>query len=618
MKKILFVFVLLIAFTAQAQWTPNTAINTPVAGVVTDDMQSLTGPSGRSYSAMFQPGTMGYDFRLQILDNQGVPLKGTNGIIIDNTTAMSTSTVTWDFRLDAAENIYIGFTGTANYDAVAHKLDSAGNHIWSTSGVALGSGYDVKLLPLNSGQVLAGWLDASGAGAKIRMISATGSFAWTNPVSITSPSGSGSVNVGEMMEYSNGDMLVIFYVRPSFGPYAIAYAQRYTSTGGTVWTAPVALSSWYIPAFRRHPLFAHGDTAFFGMAASLGSDLQCMVQRLNPGGGLPWGATGKDVSSQNTNYERWLTMGIPDDGDHLYVAAEITPPSQGSTGTMLQKIRLRDGATPWGSSAKIIFPISSKDQSPYSRMGFLNEDPIFLYTDGFNNGGSPIRLLAAHADTAGNLIDSLAMGTYSAPKGRIQMGGVQNNRVTATWTESRGSGTMPFAHRLDLTPCLSPSAAGASQSLLDSAWFNYSGTAADSLYWDFGDGSGSSASVSDTLSHSYSANGTYPIELRAYVNCGKADSLSWNLVISGIGLDEGPFSRAVMYPNPNEGRFTLVTGDSYFGASYDIFDATGRSIDHGPIESRNQSFDLSMRPKGIYHLRIQSQSTSDRLVIVIR
>jgi hypothetical protein len=76
--------------------------------------------------------------------------------------------------------------------------------------VALGQGYDVKLLPLANGDVMAGWLDANGGGAKLRKIGAAGSFAWPAAVTIASPTGSGQVQVGELMEYSNGDVLVIF------------------------------------------------------------------------------------------------------------------------------------------------------------------------------------------------------------------------------------------------------------------------------------------------------------------------------------------------------------------------------------------------------------------------
>ena len=116
-----------LAAPLNAQWNPNTAVNSLVSVGVTDDLQAITGPSGRTYVAMFQPGATSTTPWLQILNEQGVPQLGTNGIQFNNTTPMSTYTVTWDMRLDAQEHVYIGFTGTGNTDAVVHRLDSTGS-----------------------------------------------------------------------------------------------------------------------------------------------------------------------------------------------------------------------------------------------------------------------------------------------------------------------------------------------------------------------------------------------------------------------------------------------------------------------------------------------------------
>ena len=550
----LYLGIALVASVAgSAQWNPNTAVNTPVATGATDDLQSITGPSGRTYTAMFQPTGNGYSPRLQILNEQGVPRLGTNGMQFNTTTSMSTYTVTWDFRLDAQEHVYIGFTGTGNTDAVVHRLDSVGNHVWAPSGVALGQGYDVKLLPLANGDVMTGWIDANGGGAKLRKIAANGSFAWPAAITIPSPTGTGQVNVGEMLEYSNGDVLVIFYVRASFGPSALPYAQRYTSAGVGVWNQPKALTNgWYVYSNRRFPLTQRGDTAYFGMAAAQGLDLQGKIQRINPLGGLPWGANGKDVSTLANQYERNLIMGIAPDDHYLYVAAEVTPTSQGQMGTMVQKINLRTGALPWGAAARTVFAISNQDQAPQGDLGFVASKPVFLYTDGFNNGGTPVRLLAAFLDTAGALTDTVPMGTYSAPKGRIHLSGAHGFDVTAVWNEDRGTGTLPFAHRINRTPCPAVSAGASWGSVLDSAWLTYTGAGADSLYWTLGDGTTASTAPTDTLRHSYAANGTYTGWQYAFRDCGTVDSASFSVEIQGIGLNEVPTAWR-LGPNPTHG-----------------------------------------------------------------
>jgi len=559
------IFASIFAFsggTLFAQWNPNTAINTPVATGTTDDLQAITGPSGRTYVAMFQTTTNGYSPRLQVLNDQGVPRLGTNGMQFNTTTAMGTYTVTWDMRLDAQEHVYIGFTGTGNTDAVVHRLDSTGNHVWNPSGIALGQGYDVKLLPMANGDVMAGWIDANGGGAKLRKIGASGSFAWPAAVTVPSPTGTGQVNIGEMLEYSNGDVLVIFYVRASFGPSALPYAQRYTAAGVGVWPQPKALTNgWYVYSNRRFPLTQRGDTAYFGMAAASGLDLQCKVQRINPLGGLPWGVNGKDFSTLANLYERDLSMGIAPDDHYLYVAAEVTPTSQGQMGTMVQKLHLRNGSMPWGATGRTVFNISSRDQSPRGDLGFIDSKPVFMYSDGFNNGGTPVRLLAAFLDTAGGLVDTVQMGTYAASKGRVHLSGTSGFNVTAVWSEDRGSGSLAFAHRINRTPCPAVLAGADWGSSLDSAWLWFTGSGADSLYWEFGDGATASSLPTDTLQHAYWANGSYTARVYAYRDCGSMDSASVNVVISGIGMGEKPTKSLVISPNPSRGRLTLRGGD---------------------------------------------------------
>jgi PKD repeat protein len=56
--------------------------------------------------------------------------------------------------------------------------------------------------------------------------------------------------------------------------------------------------------------------------------------------------------------------------------------------------------------------------------------------------------------------------------------------------------------------------------------FNSSATAADSVYWDFGDGNSSSLS---NPSHTYANPSSYSVSQRAYNNCGNGDTLTINI-----------------------------------------------------------------------------------------
>ena len=106
MKPFIFSALVVISFPLMAQWTPNTALNTLAANVNTDDMMTAATNDGRTYIAFWAPvsGPTYYEMRLQLLDTSGTPQFGPNGMIVDNSIGMSTSTVTWDLKVDNTNN----------------------------------------------------------------------------------------------------------------------------------------------------------------------------------------------------------------------------------------------------------------------------------------------------------------------------------------------------------------------------------------------------------------------------------------------------------------------------------------------------------------------------------
>ena len=209
----------------------------------------------------------------------------------------------------------------------------------------------------------------------------------------------------------------------------------------------------------------------------------------------------------------------------------------------------------------MLFNPSAKDQSPRGDLGFVDSKPVILYSDGFNNGGTPVRLLAAFLDTAGALVDTIPMATYAASKGRVHLSGTTGFDVTAVWSEDRGNGSLAFAHRINRTPCPAVAAGADWGSSLDSAWLWFTGSGADSLFWTLGDGSTASSLPTDTLQHAYGANGSYTAWVYAYRDCGSVDSASVNVLISGIGIGESQAQLLEISPNPSRGTLMLRGGD---------------------------------------------------------
>ncbi len=97
-----------------------------------------------------------------------------------------------------------------------------------------------------------------------------------------------------------------------------------------------------------------------------------------------------------------------------------------------------------------------------------------------------------------------------------------------------------------------------------------------------------------------------------------SDSVGISINISGIGTDEGALQNVRLFPNPNDGYFTIEVGEAFVGASYEIVDGMGRPIERGEIQSQTQAFDLADKPKGVYRIVLQNGSSFKTLIVTVQ
>ena len=141
-------------------------------------------------------------------------------------------------------------------------------------------------------------------------------------------------------------------------------------------------------------------------------------------------------------------------------------------------------------------------------------------------------------------------------------------------------------------------------------------------YWNFGDGKYSY--VQNPPAHSYSVTGSYQICLGLSSNDSTCSSqlCKWLTVqcggTNGIAdlIDEQSMS---IYPNPTNGKFTLVIASKAKQSQIEVYNVLGEkvySITNSPI---NQStiFDISSQPSGVYFLNIKTdkESFTQKLII---
>jgi hypothetical protein len=183
---------------------------------------------------------------------------------------------------------------------------------------------------------------------------------------------------------------------------------------------------------------------------------------------------------------------------------------------------------------------------------------------------------------------------------------------------STSSYTGPVTFTTDTLPVVSASSTVTSVTGTD-ATVDFTATGTGTSYaWDFGDGNSGTGA---TPTHSYTANGTYTVVVTATNDCGNGyDTIQ--VVIAGIGLDEFGFGDISLYPNPNDGYFT-ISGLTEFGndATLEVVTVTGTVVyNENIVANGSESFTIDVRgfAPGVYYVRVSSDKGVGSKPFVIR
>jgi len=138
--------------------------------------------------------------------------------------------------------------------------------------------------------------------------------------------------------------------------------------------------------------------------------------------------------------------------------------------------------------------------------------------------------------------------------------------------------------------------------------------------WNFGDGSQPSTATNPV--HTYTASGTYTVELTAVNNCGAA-TLQQQITVTTSGVNDLNWLQQFrLYPNPNTGQFRVeMSGPAHDEVEFTLFNAVGQFI-HRDVEGFGtgtlaRSFDYGQLPSGVYALRVQAGSEAMWVKVVV-
>ena len=137
------------------------------------------------------------------------------------------------------------------------------------------------------------------------------------------------------------------------------------------------------------------------------------------------------------------------------------------------------------------------------------------------------------------------------------------------------------------------------------------------LLWDFGDGN---TSTDQNPTHTYTTSGVYSAKLAAENTCGTGIYSRDQSIAVGI-REASAFRNTRIYPNPSKGVFELaMEGIDSDKLQISIYDFSGRLLFWSAEKVNGEfrkTFDLSLFSKGIYSLKLESDTGMEIRKVII-
>ncbi|MDD3772015.1 MAG: T9SS type A sorting domain-containing protein [Weeksellaceae bacterium] len=450
MKKFyLLLFNLSLASMVWGQWTNDYNVNTLAAESQTNDIQSIGTNDGKTY-IIFWDEDAGYDLRVQLIDENGYALFGSNGMLVNAVADNGTWTATRSNVVDADGNLYVGFTATNDGNGYVNKISPDGTQLYGENGIIIPDAWDLKLLALADGGVLVGWL--GGANGMLMKYDATGTPVWDTAKTVGSGNSSLPFSaIGELALLSDGSFIVIVHGKAtSWMIDSTVSAFRFDEDGDEIWSVS-PISNQTLASNRRYPLLQDGDVVYLGYYGSTGFRFDSFLQRINPDGELPWGVDGADFSLNDTFYEMTTSIAFDENSDYIWSSSNICNNTQTEYGQYIQKFDKETGERLLGENAKEIFPVSAQNWIAVGDLQLVDDQPLFLFSNDISNGVNSIQLGVVFLDSEGDFKwedEYLMIATSSGNKFRYDFTKNIDGQSVAIWAENREGGNYAFAQNI--------------------------------------------------------------------------------------------------------------------------------------------------------------------------
>jgi len=447
----LFIFSVLITEPAKAQWNPNTSVNILISNLPMADMQSASTTDGKTWIAFYHQNGGNYDMRAQLIDENGYKLLGDDGILVSNKTSGS-ATFVFNVCVDSSNNLIIAFQyeSTMSMKAILHKISQSGNQLWGSDGIVLGDGLAPYPATLSNGEVIVAWNESNSNTLKLQKITNSGTLAWATPISIMV--GTSLTTRGQIIANTAGQFTMV-YQKNGYGISTTLYAQMFDNSGNALY-APLQICNQTTSGARYYSIAAQADTTYVGYYSSTGYRFNSFLQRINPGGTIPWGMNGSNFNTAigtTDNYQCKTEINTSSGSNYVWSVCNFCDPNQTIYGVYIQKFLKTNGARQFTDMGKVVYTISADRDQQAGNLALIDDTPMFM-SENDNN-----KLYATRLDASGNFIWpgnrvelSSTTATPSTPKMRYGFTPDGPNKCAGTWTENRGSDYKGYAQGISI------------------------------------------------------------------------------------------------------------------------------------------------------------------------
>ncbi len=441
---VLTAFLAAVAGKVNAQWNTNTSVNLEISSLITADMQSVSTSDGKMWVAFYNQNGGNYDMRAQLIDADGNKMLGADGMLVSNQTSGS-ATYVFNACVDGSDNLIISMQDmrSGNMQAVLYKISQAGTHLWDPNGVVLGDGLAPWSAALTNGEVITAWNGNSTL--NLQKITTSGTLAWAIPKTIMV--GGSATTRGQIAANLNNKFTIV-YQKNAGGVSTNLYAQQFDNTGTALY-APLQICNQTTAGYRYYSIAAEADTTYFGYYSSPGLRFNSFLQRINPGGTIPWGINGSNFNTStggSDSYQTETRIKLTPGSPYVWAVCSFCNPNQTDYGVYIQKFLKTSGARQFTDQAKVVYAISANRDIQAGDLALTGDTPMFMSYD--NN----YIIYATRLDATGNFAWPLnrveissTTASMGSPKGRYGFTAVGPNRCAGVWTEDRGPGDLGYA-----------------------------------------------------------------------------------------------------------------------------------------------------------------------------